>query len=126
MIGHDDMMGIVATEAAQAAADSLQQMGMRPKVVSAPTLEDLQPTEKESADFERGIAWQEASMLSPRKLGAVETEAHDLAIVMGYEAMRICLGLPTKHHPPGAVMKWMELMTLTHTAPGEPPAREQK
>ena len=36
--------------------------------------------------------------------------AHDLAIVMAYEAMRICLGLPTDKHKAKDVLLWMTLM----------------
>lgn len=38
------------------------------------------------------------------------TEAKDFAIVMAYEAFRICLGLPTRKHSPADVMRWMRLV----------------
>lgn len=34
----------------------------------------------------------------------------DLAVVMAYEAMRICLGLPTKHYHAERVLEWMRVM----------------
>lgn len=40
----------------------------------------------------------------------VAREAEHLSIVMAYEAMRICLGQPTKYHTPDAVLRWMKLM----------------
>jgi hypothetical protein len=53
-------------------------------------------------------------------LEPVGSAPEDLAVVMAYEAMRICLGLPTRHHPVGSVLKWMELMALTQNAEDEP------
>lgn len=37
-------------------------------------------------------------------------KAEHLSIVMAYEAMRICLGQPTKYHRHECVIRWMELM----------------
>jgi hypothetical protein len=42
-------------------------------------------------------------------------KAEHLSIVMAYEAMRICLGHPTKYHRPEAVLRWMELMAKGET-----------
>jgi hypothetical protein len=39
------------------------------------------------------------------------SDAMKLAIVMGFEAMRICLGLKTRHYAPAEVIRWMQLMT---------------
>lgn len=36
--------------------------------------------------------------------------ARDMSIVMGYEAMRICIGEPTRIHDPTEVFRWMKLM----------------
>jgi hypothetical protein len=38
------------------------------------------------------------------------SEAKDFAIVMGYEAMRICLHGTTEKHKPANVLRWMRLM----------------
>ena len=35
-------------------------------------------------------------------------KAKQHAIVMAYEAMRVCLGLPTKYHTPAEVIRWMQ------------------
>ena len=40
--------------------------------------------------------------------------AMQLAVVMAYEAFRICLGLPTKHYPISEVIRWMQTVTQTH------------
>lgn len=37
------------------------------------------------------------------------SEAKDFAIVMAFDAFRICLGLPTKSKP-ADVLRWMRLM----------------
>lgn len=37
-------------------------------------------------------------------------EAKEFSVVMGYEAMRIALGLPTKHFRPDDVIEWMRLL----------------
>jgi len=36
--------------------------------------------------------------------------AREFAVIMAYEAFRICLGLPTRTHSPRDVMRWMQLM----------------
>lgn len=38
------------------------------------------------------------------------SEAKDFAIVMGYEAMRICTHGTTEKHKPADVLRWMRLM----------------
>jgi hypothetical protein len=37
----------------------------------------------------------------------IAEKARDLSIVMGYEAMRICIGQPTRLHDPAEVVQWM-------------------
>ncbi len=51
--------------------------------------------------------------------------AMQLAVVMAYEAFRICLGLPTKHYPVSEVIRWMQTVTQTHneSSSGTPPRR---
>jgi len=44
----------------------------------------------------------------------------DMSIVMGYEAMRICLGQPTKHYYPEEVLEWMRLVLKESTKPQTP------
>lgn len=43
-------------------------------------------------------------------------EPTDTAILMGYESMRICLGLPTRVTPPKDVIRWMQLALNIPTA----------
>jgi hypothetical protein len=38
------------------------------------------------------------------------TEAKDFAIVMAYEALRICIHGTTQKHDPATVLRWMRLM----------------
>jgi hypothetical protein len=38
------------------------------------------------------------------------SEAREFSIIMAYEAFRICIGLPTRTHPPRDVLRWMRLM----------------
>ena len=38
------------------------------------------------------------------------SEAKDFAVVMGYEAMRICIHGTTEKHKPETVLRWMRLM----------------
>lgn len=45
------------------------------------------------------------------------------SVTMAYDAFRICIGMPTKNHPPKDVMRWMSLMLKSDgskTEPGEP------
>lgn len=37
------------------------------------------------------------------------TEAKEFAVLMAFDAFRICLGLPTKNKP-ADVLRWMRLM----------------
>lgn len=46
------------------------------------------------------------------------SEPNDTAILMGYEAMRICLGLPTRITPPEEVILWMRCI-LNPTTPAQ-------
>lgn len=44
----------------------------------------------------------------------------EFAVVMAFEAFRICIGQPTKKHSPREVMRWMNCMLKT----GKPLARK--
>ena len=46
----------------------------------------------------------------PSDQSRLENAAHNFAVVMSYEAMRICLGLPTKHYLVSEVVRWMQIM----------------
>ena len=54
-----------------------------------------------------------------------EEEAERLSIVMAYEAMRLCLGLPTKYHKPSEVVRWIGAIAPT-SKPTPPPFDEAK
>jgi hypothetical protein len=38
------------------------------------------------------------------------SQSQIFAVTMAYDAFRICVGLPTKNHPPQDVVRWMSLM----------------
>jgi hypothetical protein len=38
------------------------------------------------------------------------SDYREFAVVMGFDALRICLGQKTRKYPPSEVMRWMRLM----------------
>lgn len=50
----------------------------------------------------------------------------DARIVMGYEAMRIIMGLPTKQYRPTEVARWLEVMAESSNDQAEQSARRKE